>query len=814
MKSLLLIDANALIHRSYHALPPLTTPKGEPIGAIYGLSRALIKTMKEYEPTYVAAAFDRPEPTFRKKMFEDYKAHRPPAADELISQIIKAHELFEKLNIKTFELPGFEADDIIGTFAKRFASNDVRVTILTGDLDTLQLVKGNEVVVLVPKKGISETIEYNENAVKERFHLGPNQMTDYKGLVGDPSDNIPGVPGVGPKTAELALLEFGSIESIYTKMSESHKLAKKLLPYKKEAFFSKELSIIHKEVPLVVSLADLTYTKPSDTLLDFYFAELGFQTLLSTGAKQKETKKHEALPELPSSSTEILVVPDLLYAKKHIKDLRGKKIKVAFDWKNILKGLGKESESLYPLFDIMIAAWLLHPDKEGVSIETLAREILHKDIGITTEEKEKILTSLFPYFEKKLQEHGLVHIFEDIEMPLIPVLTSMEERGIAADVKTLTSIGKTMEDELNILQQKIYKEARGPFNINSPQQLADILFNRLGIETETKRKTATGQRKTGKDILLELAGSHPVIPLILEYRETFKVRSGFVEPLRAAAELDGRVHTTYLQTGTGTGRLSSEKPNLQNIPQGSKWAEPLRNTFLASKGFTLLSFDYAQLELRLLAHVTQDKALLLAFADGNDIHAMTASKVFAVPLSHVDAKMRRIGKTLNFGVVYGMGARAFSKTSGIPYGDAQKFITEYFRAFPRVKQWQDTIKEEVKKKGFVENVNGRKRWFAQDAAPGEFERAAINMPLQSLGADILKLAMIKSAHTIAQTPSFKDDAFLLLSIHDELLFEVRDKILPSIAPLLKTIMESIYPLSVPLHTEMKEGKKWGTMKRI
>ncbi|MFA6407575.1 MAG: DNA polymerase [Candidatus Paceibacterota bacterium] len=814
MKSLLLIDANALIHRSFHALPPLTTPKGEPIGAIYGLARALMKTMKERKPDYVAAAFDRPEPTFRKKMFADYKAHRPPAADELISQIIKAHELFEKLNIKTFELPGFEADDIIGTFATKFSSRDMRVTILTGDMDTLQLVKGDEIVVLAPKKGIAETIEYNENAVRERFHLGPDQMTDYKGLVGDPSDNIPGVPGVGPKTAELALLEFGSIEGIYKKMSESHKLAKKLLPFKKEAFFSKELSIIHKEVPLKIPLADIAYTKPSDTLLDPYFFELGFQTLLSAEAKQKEVKEYNTPLELPFSSTKILVVPDIVFAKKHSKELQGKETKVAFDWKTILKGLEEDAKSIHPLFDIMIAAWLLHPDEEELSLEKITREVLHRDVGITEEEKKSILASLFSFFEKNLKEHGLVHVFEDIELPLIPVLASMEERGIAADTKTLSFIGTTMEGELNILQQKIYKEARGPFNINSPQQLADVLFNRLNIETETKRKTATGQRKTGKDILLELTNSHPVIPLILEYRETFKVRSGFVEPLRAAAELDGRVHTTYLQTGTGTGRLSSEKPNLQNIPQGSKWAEPLRNTFLASKGFTLLSFDYAQLELRLLAHITQDEALLSAFAKNDDIHSITASKVFGVPVAQVDSKMRRIGKTLNFGVVYGMGARAFSKTSGIPYADAQKFITEYFRAFPRVKQWQDITKEEVKKKGFIENVNGRKRWFAQNAAPGEFERAAINMPLQSLGADILKLAMIKSAHTITQNLTMKKNVFLLLSIHDELLFEVRDGAIPTVALVLKSIMESIYPLSVPLHTEMKEGKKWGTMKRI
>ena len=815
MKTLLLIDAHALIHRSYHAIPPLTTPKGEPIGAIYGLTRALLRTMKEHEPDYVAAAFDRPEPTFRKEMFEAYKAQRPKAPDELVSQLIKARELFTKFNIPIFELPGFEGDDIIGTLAAKFGANkDIHVTILTGDMDTLQLVKGKQIVVCAPKKGISETITYDANAVRARYELDPEQMTDYKGLVGDPSDNIPGVPGVGPKTALQALKEFGTIENLYESMSEDHKLAKKFLPYKKDALFSKKLATISLEVPLVVSLEDLKYKKPDDSALSQYFSELGFESLANKKAQtEKPHFEKPAALDLHFKKNDFVVIADEAGISSSVKkELLGEKTKVAFDWKHTLKALGRAGvEVSDPLFDVHIASWLTNPDEKDVEFAELAKQIAGIDIEEHPNKRSEALEILASILSEKMERSALQKVFMNIEMPLIRVLATMEERGIGMDSKILEDLGKEMREEVDELERKIYAAAGGPFNINSPQQISEVLFEKLKLATETKRKTATGQRKTGKDVLHELMDAHPIVPLILQYRETFKVYSGFLEPLREAGLQDGRVHTTYLQTGTGTGRLSSEKPNLQNIPQGSKWAKPLRDAFVSTDGFTLVSLDYSQLELRLLAHVSHDPTLVSAFMGGEDIHALTASKVFEVPLSDVTQKQRRIGKTLNFGIVYGMGPRLFSKTSGVSMEEAKKFISEYFKAFPEVRVWQERVKEGMKKTGFVENENGRKRWFPKDAAPGEFERAGINMPLQGLGADILKLAMIRASKEL-RALSDKDSAYLLLSIHDELLFEIRDELVSTLTPRLKTIMENAYPLSVPLTAEMKIGKKWGTMK--
>lgn len=811
MKSLLLIDAHALIHRSFHALPPLTTPKGEPIGAIYGLTRALIKTMREHEPDYVAAAFDRPEPTFRKEMFEGYKAQRPKAPDELVAQLIKARELFQKLNIPCFELAGYEGDDIIGTLAEKFGKEkDLQITILTGDMDTLQLVRGKQVVVRAPKKGISETIVYDDAAVRARYELGPDQMTDYKGLMGDPSDNIPGVPGVGPKTALQALQEFGSIENLYAKMSESHKLAKKFLPYKKDAFFSKKLATIHTEVPIKVSLLDLEYKKPNEADLTEYFLSLGFESM--AGGAQKIKKPNFEKPqtlELNFKKDNFVIVKDT----KNTRELQDTKPKVAFDWKPLLKEFKKNGIVVRdPLFDIHIAAWLTNPDEKDAPLSEMASKILGFDINTNQHTTEEVLERLAGIFEEKIRTNKLEKVFYEMEMPLIRVLVDMETRGIEVDAETLAALGKEIRAELTDLEKKIYSAAEGPFNINSPQQISEVLFERLKIETQTKKKTATGQRKTGKDILTELVDAHPVVPLILQYRETFKIFSGFLTPLSEMSALDGKVHTTYLQTGTGTGRLSSEKPNLQNIPHGGRWAKELRDAFLPLKGFTLVSLDYSQLELRLLAHVSHDETLVSAFMGGEDIHALTASKVFGVPLARVDAKQRRVGKTLNFGIVYGMGPRLFAKTSGVSMEEAKKFITEYFKAFPKVSAWQEQVKAEMKKNGFVENENGRKRWFPEHGAVGEFERAAINMPLQGLGADILKIAMIRSAKELVENEGARNAAFLLLSIHDELLFEIRDDLVSTLVPRLKSIMEEAYPLSVPLVAEVKTGKKWGTMR--
>ncbi|MDO8557117.1 MAG: DNA polymerase [Candidatus Jorgensenbacteria bacterium] len=816
MKKLILIDAHGLIHRAYHALPPLTTPKGEPIGAIYGLATMLLKIIKEHDPDYIAAAFDRPEPTFRKQKFEAYKAHRPPAPDELVGQFTKARELFGVLNIPVFEKAGYEADDIIATLVKRFAGKEASVVVVTGDYDTMQLVHDPDVRVETPKKGVGETMLYDEKAVRERFGVPPEKMTDYKGLVGDPSDNIPGVPGVGPKTAVAAIEKFNSIEEMYKKMKPDDPLAKKFLPHKKTALFSKELSILDKDVPVAVNLADLAFVKPSPEAIARHFSELGFKSLLARlGFTKNSVPEQEALigfpaqenraKEIAMDSESALVITE----SSNPKLLAEKKLKIAFDWKALLKTFGARGLSIQnPLFDIHIATWLLNPERKMLTVEEISLFLRARD-----SDEEKLLRTLYAATKHKLEHYKLTKIFEEIEMPLVRVLAQMELWGIGVNKEKLKKLHGEVKKETSALEKKIYAQAKTTFNINSPAQIAQVLSEKLGIKELAKRKTSSGQLKTGRDVLEEIADAHPIIPLILSYRENFKILSSFIEPLQSLIGEDGRIHTTYLQTGTATGRLSSEKPNLQNIPQESQWSEKLRSAFEAKRGWSLLSFDYAQMELRLLAHVSGDEEFKKAFRGNYDVHTETASRIFNVPSEKVTKAMRRIGKTLNFGVIYGMGARSFAKTSGVTLEEAKKAIEKYYSDFPDIKRWQEKTLAEVKEKGYAENIHGRKRWFdLQHSQRGEYERAAVNMPIQSFEADIIKIAMINSETVLEEKGLFREHVRLLLSTHDELLFEVEDDKVKSVVPLIARVMESAAKISVPLRVEAKIGKNWGSMK--
>ncbi|MDP3725246.1 MAG: DNA polymerase, partial [Nanoarchaeota archaeon] len=792
MKTLLLIDANSFIHRAYHALPPLKSPEGKPTGALYGLTNTLLKLIKEKHPEYIAACFDRPEPTFREKKYKEYKAHRPPAPDELIHQIIEARALMKILGIPIFEAPSYEADDLIGTLAEKYKKEDVRVLILTGDLDTLQLVE-ERVLVEIPRKGISDIVLYDKKAVEERFGVPPERITDYKGLVGDQSDNIPGVPGVGPKTAELLLKEFETIERLFAEMPETHKFAGKILPHKEKALLSKELATIDRNAPVEGTLKDIEYKEPDRDTMVSYLEGLGFESIIKRihpGGVDKKT--HREKPRLIKISKEeneavlILGPEDCTPAL-----LASKKLKVAYDWKNILKAKEK-IEITPPIFDIKIAAWLLAPDARDFGIEAITKKFLgNESPSLTTE----TLRDLFITLERNIKKEKLEFVFTNIEMPLVPVLAEMERAGIGLNVKKMAALREKAKEELGLLEKRIYKEAGTEFNINSPKQMGEILFDKLGLK-DSGKKTAGGQRSTREEILEEMRNTHPVVPLLLEYRETFKIESTYFAPLIEKGIKEGRIHTTYLQTGTATGRLSSEKPNLQNIPQESKWAIPLRNCFEARVGFSFLSADYSQLELRLLAHVSRDEGLERAFKEEKDIHTLTASKVFGIPEDDVDKERRRAGKTLNFGIVYGMGPRAFARATGFAPKEAAEFISAYFKNFPGIRVWQQETIEKTHELGFVENEHGRKRWFEHADAShpryrAEIDRMATNMPIQSLGADALKLAMIRATGLLKQKNWGEGEAKLLLSIHDELLFEVADDILEEAGKEVKKIMEGV-----------------------
>lgn len=811
MKTLLLIDANSLIHRSFHALPPFTSPDGEASGALYGLSSILLKIIKEQKPDYWAAAFDRPEPTFRKEIYKEYKIQRPAAPPELISQIIKTRELLEKFGVKFFERPGFEADDLIASLATLFQKEKgLKIVILTGDLDTLQLVVGEKIVVETPKKGVSEMFVYNEKAVQERYGLNPEQLPDYKALAGDPSDNIPGVPGIGPKTASRLLAEFYSLENFYRRLKtddaqkipqKNQKLFQKLLENEELAFFSKKLVLLKKDIELEVSLEDLICQSQEELNGDLtdYFQRLGFQSLLKRLSVGEIASQNHSV-NLAVKNNQIVFLFDRESALTRKEDLVSDKIKVGFDLKCLIKELRKENLQIAePFFDLKIAGWLLDPDQKDFSLEFLCRRFLKRNSG----ERQEVFLSLFKFFSQKLKEYELNKVFEEIEMPLIKPLALMEERGIKINKPKLQNLDRELTAEIQELENKIYQEAGSVFNLNSPKQVAEILFEKLKLG-HSKSLSTDAQH------LSFLKEEHPVVELILTYRELFKIKSSFVEPIMAYLGEDTRLRATFNQTGAATGRLSSEKPNLQNIPTESEEPFNLRRVFESEPGFSLAAFDYSQIELRILASLSGDEKMKKAFFEEQDIHQLTASQVFNVSLEEVAPAMRRVAKTLNFGVVYGMGAEAFARTSGLSRERAEEFIAEYFSDFPAIKKWQEEIKDQARSLGFIRNLNGRRRWFRELSPTAgylqfEAERAAINMPVQSLAADIIKMAMDK---TFQLNPEFR----LLLSLHDELLFEIKDDMLKTAVESIKEVMETVYQLSVPLRVNVKSGKNWGELR--
>ena len=845
MKTLLLIDANSLIHRAFHALPPLTGPEGQATQALYGLASVLLKIWRDDKPDYVAALFDRPEPTFRKEKFEAYKAHRPKAPNELVSQIIEAHTLFEKFGIKTLEKPGFEADDLIATLATKFSDKekDLQVVILTGDLDTLQIVRGDKLVVRTFKKGISETMTYNEEAVRERYGLEPKQLTDYKALVGDQSDNVPGVSGVGEKTATSLLQKYGTLEGIYKNLDAEPKLGKKLVGTEKEAEFSKSLVALEKNAPVGMEEVDDLKVVENGKDLEKYFQSLGFQSLIkrlegksvrsSGGEDQKEKVNISVRPTRAkvssSSAKQASIFGDLprvelggdenkvfVYEGSGKKDLESKKLKAGFELKRLLKeAWEEEGDILPPYFDLGVAFWMLDPDFKDYSPEAAAKHFLKKDWRGSEGDYE----AAYGFCEKKIKEYEIGPVFRNIEMPLLRVLAEMEKAGIFVNTEKLKALEGKIEKDINELTKKIYKVAGEEFNINSSQQLGKIIFEKLGVDSRLAKRTGGGKISTREESLLIFKGQHEIIDLILEYRENFKIQTTYVKPLYDLIAKDGRVHTDFVQTGAATGRLSSRNPNLQNVPQESKWSKEFRSVFEAQKGFSFVSFDYSQIELRVFAAVAGDDKMIEAFKNGIDIHSLTAAKILGKPLQEVTKDDRRVAKTLNFGLLYGMGVSSFAKSSGLKRDQAKQFVEAYFREFSEIRDWQEKTKEEARKYGFVRTLSGRRRYLPgiKSFAPqvvAEAERAAINHPLQGLAADIIKMAMIKAQEILDKKGLGEKKARMLLSIHDELLFEVSDDIIKEVNGAVREAMERVFDLGVPLKVEVSSGKDWGNLNRL
>ena len=902
MKKLILIDAHAIIHRAYHALPPLTAPSGEPVNAVYGFTTILLRILREFKPDYIAAAFDLPGPTFRHIAYERYKAQRPETPSDLSSQFEKVKEVLGAFGVLVFEKEGYEADDIIGTIAKKLEKKkNTEIIIVTGDADALQLVRPG-LKVYSMRKGVSDTVIYDKKAVVERYGFKPEQLIDFKGLKGDPSDNIPGVKGIGEKTATELIKTFGTIEALYKAVKKGTKkissaVLERLKQGEEDAKFSKELATINQKVPIEVALekmklhgqarsisqftpkpASLTVErnpapkitvhpraspwssgawtkcgKENKAKISEVFQKFGFTSLLKRLAgeqKEQEIKKPQPLfVESPSARAEFFspaefeklgtkriglvlydgklflvdegtkknwLVDEKTMQEKRTKDFFEEKKFLVHDGKNIihyLRGFGIELGKIE--FDIMIAAYLVESGRRDFSFLGVASRELGRMISSDVREELIHFFEIVDSLQEKIGQNDLDFVFSKIETPLTGVLARMEENGILIDALFLGKFSERIDADLKKLAEDIYKLAGEEFNINSPKQLSEILFEKLKIETKGLRKTEKGGVVSTQESELEkLKKNNPIIEKILNWRELVKLKTTYVDVLpQLVNRKTGRLHTTFNQTVTATGRLSSSNPNLQNIPIMSEYGRAIRKAFVAETGFLLTSFDYSQIELRVAAYLADDKKMIDAFLRGMDIHKMTASEVYNVPLEKVTSDLRRAAKTLNFGVLYGMGSQVFSEATGIPKSDAKKFIDEYFRDFAGIRQYLDSTKIFAQENGYVQTLFGRRRYLPEINSPNwqmrrEAERMAINMPIQGTAADLVKLAMIKVDEWLKKE-KLENDVKLLLQVHDELLFEIKESIIDTVAPKIKEIMEGVAELKVSLVVDVKSGKNWG-----
>lgn len=808
MKRLILIDSHALIHRAYHALPPLTTKSGELVNAVYGFTSILIKTISDFKPDYIVAAFDSPELTFRHKEYKEYKAKRVVAPPDLYAQIPRVKEVLNAFEIPIFEKSGFEADDIIGTVAKNLLGKDIEVLILTGDLDNLQLIKKNIKVLYAPPSSAKEQIIYDKEKVAERFEgLKPEQIIDFKGLKGDASDNIPGVKGIGEKTAIALLNRFGTVEKIYQAIESgkidniSASVLEKLKSEKDMAFFSKKIATIYQNVPIKFLLKESEFGKYDKEKIFKLMRDLGFASLIERMVKKGEQGT--------------LLGPTLLQPVLETK-LPTFGGRVGYDFKSLIKTQsGKEAIIGGKDFDIMIAAYVLNPGERDYSLKKLSLE----EFGVILSETEAI-SKLAPIFKNRLIETKTLKVFEEIEMPLIPVLAKMELLGIKINSKKFMEISDKAKKELKTLEKSIHKLAGEKFNVNSPKQLSEIIFNKLKIPGTRiggqAKKTPGGGASTEASELLKLRPQHKIIDLILRYRELAKLKSTYTDVLPKLADKNSRIHTTFNQVGTASGRLSSQDPNLQNIPARGNWGDEIRKAFIAEKGHVFLSVDYSQIHLRIIAALANDKKMIKAFSKGEDIHKFTAAEINNVPIEKVTPQMRFAAKALNFGIIYGMGEKSFAESAGISREKAKEFIAEYLSDFSGIAGYIEELKSKARKLGFTETFFGRRRYLPEinslnPMLRSQAERMAVNMPIQGLEADIMKKAMIEIDNWTTKN-HLTDKIKMVLQIHDELLFEVKENFISEAAKKIVELMEGVISLNVPIIAEAKTGDNWACLR--
>jgi len=803
-KTLVLLDVHAIIHRAYHALPEFATSKGEPTGALYGLSTMLLKIISDLKPDYIAACYDLPKPTYRHEAYKDYKAGRAKADDELISQLKKSYDIFHAFNIPVYSKEGFEADDMIGTIvAKNKKQKDLNIVVASGDMDTLQLVDGEKVRVYTLKKGIKDTIIYNEKAVNERYGFGPKLLPDYKGLRGDPSDNIIGIKGIGEVTASNLIQKFGSIEEIYKKLNPSKKLGagketflkagikeriiNLLVEGEEEAKFSKMLGTIRLDAPIDFAIPEKTWKENIDVeKIISVWSDLEFRTLGQRLKDVLQKSEGKGFPFLQKG--EPFTVP----AGPNI-GLFGPDI-----------DMGKVKE-------LSVILWLINSNITTPTLEDIYNFSKEKDLA----KAENILID-------ELKKRELVKVWETIEKPLIPIIEKMEKVGVKIDKKELGVLSKTYHEKLSILEKKIWELAGGEFNINSPKQLGEILFFKLEIKPKNQKKTGSGALSTKESELEKMRDMHPIIPFVFEYRELQKLLSTYIDVIPNLLDENNRLHAKFLQAGTTTGRLASSDPNLQNIPNSSELGRNIRKSFITEKGCKLLAFDYSQIEIRIAAFLANDKKLIDIFKNGEDVHTAVASEVFGVSKEKVDKEMRRKAKVINFGIMYGMGVNSLKVQLGSTREEAQKYLDEYFNKFNGLAKYLRNVKVETEKLGYTETFFGRRRYFEGMRSKIPFiramaERMAINAPIQGTEADLIKLAMVKIDEFIL-AEKLEGKVKLTLQVHDELVYEVEEKIAEEVAPKIKNIMESLVPTKdtkgIVMKADISVGDDWKEMKKL
>ena len=933
---LVLLDSHALIHRAYHAIDArLTSPSGEPTNATYGFISTLLKVLNDEKPDYIAAAFDVGR-TFRDDLYAQYKAQRPPLSDDLRVQLKRSREVVEALNIPAFGVEGFEADDLLGTLAWQASERGVQVVIVTGDTDTFQLI-GPNVRVLTFSRQFGDTVLYDEAAVKERYGLAPRQLIDFKSLKGDPSDNVPGVAGIGEKTATKLLQQFGSVENIYTHLDEiDARTREKLRVGEEQAEQGRQLVTIVTKVPIQLDLDACRVTQIDRERVGALFRELGFRANLldrlpgatprasqpdlfsdtqedakkSAQGREKyqtiaddtaldqlvarleaakafvvdveTTGKDEMRAELVGIAIgvghgEAYYIPvavderrrtndegqrqlaleatppsSVLRPSSLVRDLVLTKLKPVFADASIAKyahnakydltvlaEAGVETRGLQ--FDTMIAASLVEQGgslglknlvrekfgAEMTEIETLIgkgkQQISMADVPIEQAAPYACADADYTYRLVELYKpmiadmaRGVEKLFREVEMPLVPVLMEMERTGVLLDLDFLAQMSRELTTRLQELEKQITAQIGAPINIASPQQLGDALFNKLKLPTTRLPKTKTGQISTAADVLESLRDAHPVIALILEHRELSKLKGTYVDALPALVlPRTGRVHTDYNQTGVVTGRVSSSNPNLQNIPIRTDLGRRVRRAFIAPRGSKLVSADYSQVELRILAHIARDPGLLDAFARGEDIHAATAARLFKVPLDQVTSQMRQLGKTINFGIAYGITDYGVAARTELSQTEARQLIDNYFAQYVGVKAYIEKTKREAREHGYVQTLLGRRRYFPElqrdtpnIGARNQAEREAINHPIQGSAADIIKIAMV-CLHDELHARNLKSR--MTLQVHDELVLECPDDEVRIVVPLVRETMENAYRLDSKLKVDVAVGQNWDEM---